>query len=86
VPTGQKVERAGQRSKAAGARADRQQKGCQEATGAAAEAGAGCYFSGCMSVHCTLCNSASKREKALTFPLLLKRRNVDLAHRNKGKS
>lgn len=83
--TGQRVERAGQQNKAASARADWQQKGCQEAIGATSEAGVGYYFSGCMSIHRTCYNSASKREKALTFPSELKRRNINLAHRNKGK-
>lgn len=67
VLTGQRVERAGQRHKAPGAQADRQQKGRQEVISATSEAGPGHYFSGCINVHCTCYNTATKREKALNF-------------------
>lgn len=67
------------------AQVDQQQRGYQEAVDATAEAEAGYYFTGCMIIHHTCYNSASKREKALTFSSVLKRRNVNLAYRNKGK-
>lgn len=61
---------AGQQNKVANMGMDMRERGFK---GVSAQVGAGC------------CNSASKKEKALTSPSILKRRSVNLPHRNKGK-
>lgn len=77
--TGQWVGSTGQQNKAASAGQMHRRKDSRKHQCVITD-GSRLLFSGCACY-----NSTGKREKTLTFPSILKRMSVNLAHRYKGK-